>query len=75
MISTYEFQSDFYRRLIARSEARGMASALLIVLDARGIEVPAEVRERIAGCADPAQVKTWIRRAVTAEGAHDLFDG
>ena len=49
-------------------------AALLEVLDARGIEVDAASRQRILDCSDLAQLKVWLRRAVTVQSAHELFE-
>jgi hypothetical protein len=80
--TAHPYQSDFARRYFdqgeaageAKGEARGEAKAVLAFLDARGIEVPDEVREQIATCTDIDQLDTWVRRAATASTAHDLFE-
>jgi hypothetical protein len=41
--------------------------------NARGIEVPEDVRERITSCTELDQLETWIRRAATVGTARDLF--
>jgi hypothetical protein len=73
----HRYYSDFARRYFdqgeAKGEAKGEARAVLAVLDARGIEVPDELRERIVGCTDLEQLDTWVRRAATASTAQDLF--
>jgi len=75
---TYEYQSDFVRRYVfqgrAEGRAEGEATALLAILDARGIDVPDDARARITGCSDLVQLDTWIRRAATADSIDDLFD-
>lgn len=79
---TFEFQSRYANRLraearaeaLAEGEVKGEARMLLRVLEARGIDVPEDVRARIAECADPDQLETWADRAVTATSIHDLFD-
>jgi len=87
---TYEYRSDFARRYFfegkaegraegeaageAAGKAEGEARAVLAVLDARGIDVPPDARARIAECSDLDQLDIWVRRAVTAETVHDLFD-
>ncbi|MDT5024739.1 MAG: hypothetical protein QOE61_1165 [Micromonosporaceae bacterium] len=79
---TYEYQSDFVRRYVfqGRAEGReegraeGEATAVLAVLDARGIDVPDDARTRITECSDLNQLDTWVRRAATAESIDDLFD-
>jgi hypothetical protein len=49
------------------------ANALLEVLDVRGLEVPEDVRARIAACTDIGQLKLWIRRAATAHSIDEVF--
>ena len=83
---TYEYQSDFVRRFVlqGRAEGRveglaegkveGKAAAVLAVLDARGITVSDDTRDRITGCANLAQLDLWIRRAATVESIDALFD-
>lgn len=70
---TYEYQSDFARRYFGQGKAEGQARAVLAVLDARGIEVPAGARTRIAECSDLDQLDSWVRRAVTVDSVHNLF--
>lgn len=73
-----EYQSEFVRKFVfqGRVEGRveGRAAAVLSVLDARGIDVPDDARTRITGCDDLDQLDSWLRRAVTAGSAHELFD-
>ncbi|GAT67436.1 hypothetical protein PS9374_03090 [Planomonospora sphaerica] len=47
---------------------------MLLVLAARGLEVPDDVRARITACTDLARLKSWAARAATARAVHDLFD-
>jgi hypothetical protein len=49
------------------------AEAILIFLDARGLDVSEAERDRINGCTSLRQLKSWIRRAATVEKAADLF--
>jgi hypothetical protein len=44
------------------------------ILDARNMEVPGEIRQRILACTDITTLQSWRRRAVTAERAADIFD-
>jgi hypothetical protein len=77
----HEYRSELFRKIAAenqavgeaRGEARGEGRAVLTVLDARGVEVPAAVRERILACTDLAQLDVWLRRAVTAATADDVI--
>jgi hypothetical protein len=72
---TYEFQSNFSRRKIADAgdAATARAEDVLTVLEERGLPVSGEERERITGEADSGQLARWLRRAVTAAKASDLF--
>jgi hypothetical protein len=49
------------------------AEDVVIVLEARGIGVSSKDRTRIADCTDLQQLGRWLRRAVTADKASDLF--
>jgi hypothetical protein len=68
----YEYRSEFARHYVAQGKAEGKAQALLQFLEARGLEVPEEVRLRITGCTDEALLDTWIRRSVTAASAREV---
>jgi len=73
----YKFKSDFALRYIsqgkAEGKAEGEATALLAVLEARGILLTAEQRDRILTCKDLALLGSWVRRAVTVTEASELF--
>ncbi|WP_437589787.1 hypothetical protein [Sorangium sp. So ce1000] len=89
MKSGYEFQSEFARSYVAKGVEQGMekgreqgrqegllegkAQAVLAVLEARGLEVPAEVRERVLASADIAEMDRWIRRAASVSDARELL--
>lgn len=74
--TSHRYQSDFARRYFsegeASGEARGEARAVLTILDARGVEIPDEVRDNITNCTDLDQLAAWIRRAATADKIQDL---
>ncbi|KFE65449.1 hypothetical protein DB31_1565 [Hyalangium minutum] len=78
----YEYQSEFARKYVAqgREEGReeglyeGERTAVFEVLDARGLEVDAEARQRILNCKDPSQLKLWIRKAVVVQSVQELFE-
>jgi hypothetical protein len=63
--------------------ARGVAEgglavardALLDALSARGFAVDAALRARVAGEGSLEQLRTWLRRAVTADALAQVFDG
>ncbi len=67
------FRSETSQRLRAEGRAEARAEGVLLILDARGIEVPEAARERITSCTDLDELRTWIIRAVTAATADDLF--
>jgi hypothetical protein len=70
---TYQYQSEYARRFFGRGKAEGKAEDVLVILAARGVDVPDHARARISGCSDLDQLDAWIRRAATAESVDDLF--
>jgi hypothetical protein len=68
MASGYQYQSDFARRYVAQ----GKAEAVLGVLQARAIDVPEDMRARIATCKDWAVLDRWLVRALTAASVADV---
>jgi hypothetical protein len=72
-----EYRSDLLRELAAQheqlGEARGEARAVLTVLDARGVAVPADARERILACVDLTQLDVWLHRALIATTADGVL--
>lgn len=74
----YVYQSDFAKthQAAGRAEgkAEGKAESVLRVLAARRLSVSDEQRDRIAACADVAQLDTWLERAVTVASADAVFD-
>ncbi|WP_437617067.1 hypothetical protein WMF20_24620 [Sorangium sp. So ce834] len=81
MKSGYEFQSEFARSYVAKGVEKGRqeglleakAQAVLAFLEARGLEVPAEVRERVLESTDVAELDRWIRRAASVGDARELL--
>ncbi|GAA1674014.1 hypothetical protein [Streptomyces yatensis] len=71
------FRSEHAQRAFAevRAEARAevRAESVLRVLNTRGLEVTAEVRERVRACKDLDLLDTWLDRAVTASRVEELF--
>jgi hypothetical protein len=57
----------------ARGRAEGEADAVLLFLAARGIDVPAEVAERVRACRDLEVLGRLIRRAAVIASADQLF--
>jgi len=54
---------------IAKGEASGVAKGVVAVLEARGLAVTDNQRERILGCSDLAQLDRWLRLAATVDQA------
>ncbi|WP_329327900.1 hypothetical protein [Streptomyces luteogriseus] len=57
----------------AKGEARGEAKAILRFLEARGVAVPQEARDRIADCADLDLLNRWLDRTPHVESVDELF--
>jgi hypothetical protein len=57
----------------ARGEIKGEVRSILKVLEARGLEVPEEVRAEIGACTDLDRLDAWLRAAATATSARDLL--
>ncbi|WP_437312330.1 hypothetical protein [Sorangium sp. So ce388] len=82
MKSGYEFQSDFARSYVAKGRQEGLlegqreaaANAVLKVLEARGLEIPPEVSERVLASTDMTELDRWLRRAVVIPEARALLD-
>ncbi|WP_437502503.1 hypothetical protein [Sorangium sp. So ce1099] len=73
MKSGYEYQSDFARSYVAKGRIEAKAQAVLAFLEARGLEVPADVRERVLASTDLAELDRWIRRAAIVSDARELL--
>ena len=52
-----------------------VAETLLHVLRSRGVEVSAELEERIMACSDPALLAAWLQRVATVATAAELLAG
>jgi hypothetical protein len=57
----------------ARARRAGKIDALLRILAARGIAVPAEAEATIRAASDEATLDRWLERAVAVSSAADLF--
>jgi hypothetical protein len=59
-----------------RDEGRvdAIAKSILVVLEARGLEVADEVRARVEECTDLDLLREWVKRSVTVERAEQIFD-
>lgn len=69
---------DFFQRFVdegmERGVVKGKAADVLEVLEARGLEVDAQGRERIVTCTDLGQLQRWLRKAVTVKSVQELFE-
>jgi hypothetical protein len=72
-LMTTKFRDTFVDRLLAEGEAKGEARTILRVLAARGLEVPAKVREQVLSCTDTSQLETWTDRAAIAVSVEEVF--
>jgi hypothetical protein len=76
-LMTTKFRDTFVDRLLAegeaKGEAKGEARTILRVLAARGLEAPADVRERVLSCTDVSQLDIWADKAVTAASLEEVF--
>jgi hypothetical protein len=68
------FAKEHFGRGLAEGEAKGEADAVLLVLEARGLDITDAQRDRITGCTDLDQLRTWVRRAATLTAASELFE-
>jgi len=69
---------SFYKSYISeeiRDEGRAQRGAedILVVLEARGIDVPDEIRDRITASTDPDLLRHWLTRAAVAPSAEEIF--
>jgi hypothetical protein len=59
----------------AEGEAKGKAEGVLAVLEARGLPIPDDARERVLASTDLAALDHWLRRAAVVTSAREIFDG
>ncbi|WP_437810087.1 hypothetical protein [Sorangium sp. So ce1078] len=73
MKSGYVFQSEFARSYVAKGKIEAKAQDVLAILEARRLDVPAEVRERVLASTDLAELDRWIRQAAVVSDARELL--
>ena len=73
MMTTMEWKSDFIEGFVQQGEVKAKSEDVLKIIDARGIHVTAEQRDRVASCTDIAQLDQWFDSALTAQVAADIF--
>jgi hypothetical protein len=69
----YEYQSETARRYYREGSVTTAAANVLAFLEARGIAVTNDQRERITGCEDLDTLNSWVRKAATITSADELF--
>jgi hypothetical protein len=68
VVQTSEYEKDFLK---------GMAKALVIVMEAQGMHLSGEQRDQVMSCTDGDKLELWLRRAAptTATSVDDVFMG
>ncbi|MEU6016514.1 hypothetical protein ABZ826_21340 [Streptomyces sp. NPDC047515] len=69
---------SFYKSFMSEEirdegRAKGLAESLLLVLEARGIAVTDEIREKITNCDDLQLLRQWLHHAATVATAEGVF--
>ncbi|AZS86089.1 hypothetical protein ELQ87_18765 [Streptomyces griseoviridis] len=67
------YRSPISQEIRAEGEAIGQVKAILTFLEARGLDIPDDARERITTCDDPDLLRRWITRTPNAVTVNDLF--
>jgi len=67
------YKSYIFEEFRDEGRAQRGAEDIVLVLEARGLDVSDEVRERVTGCDDPDLLREWLTRAVTAPSAEAIF--
>jgi hypothetical protein len=73
MMTTMEWKSDFIDGCVHQGEVKAKAEAVLMIIDARKIDVTTQQREQVTSCTDIAQLDEWFDSGLTAETAADIF--
>ena len=72
--SFFEDSFQVYRECVKQGRTEAARNAVLIVLQARGLAVPDEVRERILAQKDSERLKRWLERAAVAASVAAVLD-
>ncbi|GIH62045.1 hypothetical protein [Microbispora siamensis] len=74
-IQDFEYLGEkYFSHWLAKGEVKGEIKSIFSVLEARGLKISDDARERICQCDDPNQLDAWVRRAVTVTSVDELFD-
>jgi hypothetical protein len=68
-----QFFDESQQRSFERGQAQGQAKTIVAVLEARGLAVTDEQRERILASTDPAELERWARKAAVVASTVELF--
>ncbi|MEV7805748.1 hypothetical protein AB0O28_22645 [Microbispora sp. NPDC088329] len=74
MVSIIRDFEDLGKKYFSHWVAEGEIKAIFNVLDARGLEISDDARERIRRCENPDQLIDWVRKAAVVTSADDLFN-
>ncbi|MFJ4901735.1 hypothetical protein [Streptomyces sp. NPDC088727] len=72
-VDTSFYKSFMSEEIRDEGRAEGRAEGLLLILQARGIALTDETREKISTCTDPQLLHRWLHRATTATAVEDVF--
>ncbi|MDH6190850.1 hypothetical protein M2168_003882 [Streptomyces sp. CZ24] len=67
------YKSPISQEIRAEGKAEGEARALLVVLQARGFELPAATEQKVSECRDSRTLNQWLSRAATADSLDEVF--
>ncbi|MEH0575951.1 hypothetical protein [Streptomyces sp. B21-108] len=67
------YKSYIFEEFRDEGRAQRGAEDIVLVLEARGLDIADEVRERVTGCDDPDLLRHWLTRAVTVGSAEEIF--
>lgn len=56
-----------------RSRAQGQATALLTIMDSRGVVTDEATRQRVLATVDLTKLQRWLRRAASATALYEIF--
>ncbi len=79
--TTWPVNSPFAREHFGRGKKEGREEgkaeeavrSVMLVLTARGFDLPDDVRTRITTCTDLDRLEGWLTRAATVQTLDDLF--
>lgn len=69
----YQFQGPSFLKGKLEGRALGEANVIVTVLETRGVPLGDDQRRRILACTDLDTLERWVRCAVTARTADELF--